>query len=150
MATILFYEKPGCMNNARQKTILKRSGHSVEAINLLEYPWTKKELEKYLGETSVADCFNPAAPAIKSGELDTHGLTREEALTIMIQEPLLIRRPLMKIGNHHLQGFDTAALRNIISLSSDENAEDADRTINLSDMNSCPHNNTFTCIKQED
>ncbi|NTV04961.1 MAG: arsenate reductase family protein [Chlorobiaceae bacterium] len=150
MAIILFYEKPGCMNNARQKSMLELSGHTVEAINLLEYPWTNKELDKYLGEKPVAECFNPAAPAVKSGKLDTLAFTKEEAIAIMIHEPLLIRRPLIKIGNHHLQGFDTTALRKIISLNSDKGTEDAGITININDINSCPHNNTFSCIKQED
>lgn len=67
MATILFYEKPGCKNNTRQKAMLELSGHEVEAVNLLEYSWSKEELEEYLGEKPVAECFNPAAPAIKSG-----------------------------------------------------------------------------------
>ncbi len=88
--------------------MLELSGHTVEAVNLLEYPWTKKELEKYLGEKPVAECFNPAAPAIKSGETRYTCASQEKRQShIMIQEPLLIKRPLIKIGNHHLQGFDT-------------------------------------------
>ena len=35
MATIVFYEKPGCGNNTKQKVWLAASGHTVLAKNLL-------------------------------------------------------------------------------------------------------------------
>ena len=151
MATILFYEKPGCKNNTRQKAMLELSGHDVEAVNLLEYSWSKEELEEYLGEKPVVECFNPAAPAIKSGELNPLRLTKEDAISIMIREPLLIKRPLMKIGNHYLQGFDTTELRNLISFDAVDGAENVIKSFKMSDMDSCPHNNNsnFSCKNPE-
>jgi nitrogenase-associated protein len=151
MATVLFYEKPGCGNNTRQKAMLELSGHSVEAVNLLEYSWSKEELEEFLGEKSVAECFNPAAPAIKSGKINPLEFTKEEAIAIMIQEPLLIKRPLMKIGTLHIQGFDITTLKNLISLDPVQGAEDAIKSFKMSDMNSCPHNNNnnFSCKNPE-
>ncbi|WP_217995184.1 hypothetical protein [Methylogaea oryzae] len=35
MATVLFWEKPGCVNNARQKRLLQEAGHTVLARDLL-------------------------------------------------------------------------------------------------------------------
>jgi len=35
MATVIFYEKPGCGNNTKQKVWLAASGHTVLAKNLL-------------------------------------------------------------------------------------------------------------------
>jgi arsenate reductase len=149
MATVLFYEKPGCRNNIRQRAILEHAGHVVETVNLLEYKWSEEELEKYLGNKPAAECFNPAAPAIKSGEINPLGFTREEAIASMIREPLLIKRPLMKIGNHHIQGFDQAVLKKLISLDPVDGAEDVVKSFKMSDMNACPHNNNFSCINQE-
>jgi nitrogenase-associated protein len=149
MATILFYEKPGCKNNIRQKAMLELSGHKVEAVNLLEYPWSKEELEEYLGEKPVAECFNPAAPAIKSGEINPLDFTRNEAIALMLQEPLLIKRPLIKIGSHRFQGFDTSALRHLISLEPVHGAEEVIKSFKMSDMNSCPHNINFSCTNKE-
>jgi arsenate reductase (glutaredoxin) len=151
MATVLFYEKPGCRNNIRQKSMLELSGHVVEAVDLLQYSWSKEELEEFLGEKPVAECFNPAAPAIKSGELNPSGFTKEEAIAIMIQEPLLIKRPLMKIGSHYIQGFDTTALRNLIRFDAVDGAENVIKSFKMSDMDSCPHNNNnnFSCKNPE-
>jgi arsenate reductase (glutaredoxin) len=152
MATVLFYEKPGCSNNTRQKAMLELSGHCVESVNLLEYPWSKEELEEFLGEKSVAECFNPAAPAITSGKLNPLEFTKEEAIAMMIQEPLLIKRPLMKIGTLHIQGFDITTLRNLISLEPVQGAEEVIKSFKMSDMNACPHknNNNFSCKNPEE
>jgi len=149
METILFYEKPGCQNNIRQKKILELSGHVVEAVNLLEHPWTKEELDRYLGKKPVADCFNPAAPAIKSGLVNPFDFTKEEALEAMIKEPLLIKRPLLKIGKHCIQGFDTAILENLINLKPVQGAENIVEKLDITDLNSCPHIDNSSCINQE-
>jgi arsenate reductase (glutaredoxin) len=145
MATILFFEKPGCQNNIRQKAILERSGHIVEAINLLEHQWSTGELEDYLGDKPIEQCFNPAAPTIKSGKLNPLDFTKEEAMLLMIENPLLIKRPLLQIGKHRLQGFDTTALREVIELAEVE-VKPIDASFGMTDMNSCPHSNSNSCI----
>ncbi len=149
MADILFYEKPGCINNTRQKAILVQSGHVLETVNLLEHAWSKEELEKYLGEKPVVECFNPAAPAIKSGELNPMEFTKEEAIARMILEPLLIKRPLMKIGIHYIQGFDITVLNKLIDLDPAQGTADEKNIFNMNGMNACPHDNNLSCTKPE-
>ncbi len=147
MSTIVFFEKPGCQTNSRQKAVLELAGHAVEARNLLDYPWTKAELELYFGEKPVAECFNPAAPSIKSGAVDPHLFTREEALDMMIETPLLIKRPLMKVEGHCIQGFETSTLKTIISLDPLEGAAGVMNSFMMSDLSSCPHGSGISCIQ---
>ena len=45
MATITFYEKPGCINNTRQKKLLEAAGHQVVAKNLLTEIKATSDLE---------------------------------------------------------------------------------------------------------
>ena len=54
MARITFWEKPGCSGNARQKEILRASGHALEVRNLLTGPWTVAELSRFFGQRPVA------------------------------------------------------------------------------------------------
>ncbi|NTW63717.1 MAG: arsenate reductase family protein [Chlorobiaceae bacterium] len=145
MASILFFEKPGCQNNTRQKAWLELSGHTVEAINILEYPWSKEELSLYLGENPVSACFNPAAPAVKTGTISPDLFNREDALEAMVKNPILIRRPLLKTGNHYLQGFDTAVLRTIITLAPVPGAEKVVESFIMSDFNNCANSGTLSC-----
>jgi len=104
--TVIFYEKPGCGNNARQKLWLEAAGHTVIGRNLLTEKWTEARLRPFFGNLPVADWFNRAAPRIKSGEVQPQKHDEAGALAMMVVEPLLIRRPLMEIFGSCICGFD--------------------------------------------
>lgn len=118
MTHILFYEKPGCGGNARQRSALEAAGHTLERRNLLTAHWTADALLAFLAPLPVADWFNRAAPRVKSGEVLPERLDRAAALQLLLQEPLLIRRPLMQRSDNqscHV-GFDTAAVHAWVGL----------------------------------
>lgn len=123
MANIIFWEKPGCQGNHRQKEILIASGHELEVRDLLTESWNPEILSLFFGELPLDDCFNPTNPRIKSGELVPAEITRQEALEMMTTEPLLIVRPLMQVGHQRLAGFDVGQVHNWIGLSLDSVGE---------------------------
>ncbi|WP_108259046.1 thioredoxin domain-containing protein [Mangrovicoccus ximenensis] len=90
MANITFFEKPGCISNARQKRLLENSGHQLPIANLLAQPWTPATLRPFFGAMPVAAWFNAAAPAIRSGRV------RPEALD--------------QVGGSRRAGFDPAEI----------------------------------------
>ncbi|MBT9612038.1 MAG: hypothetical protein IV108_02095, partial [Burkholderiales bacterium] len=96
MTALIFYEKPGCANNARQKRILLDAGHEVVARDLLSEPWTAHRLLAFFDGLPVADWFNRAAPQVTSGEIDPVRIDADSALDMMLSNPLLIRRPLIE------------------------------------------------------
>jgi nitrogenase-associated protein len=110
MSTITFYEKPGCKGNLRQKTLLAAAGHTVQAKSLKAETWTADRLLQFVGSLPITAWFNPAAPAIKAGEIVPASLTAEQALDLLLANPLLIRRPLMEVGAERMVGFDPAAV----------------------------------------
>jgi nitrogenase-associated protein len=112
MTHIVFYEKPGCGGNARQRSALLAAGHTLDRRNLLTAHWKAESLLAFLAPLPVTDWFNRAAPRVKSGEVQPEALDAGAALALLLQEPLLIRRPLMqRIDNHSRHvGFETAAV----------------------------------------
>ena len=106
MATILFYQKPGCGTNARQIRALQSAGHQVIARNLLIEPWTAERLLTFFGATPVTSWFNPAAPRVKSGEVKPAEIDGADAIALMLGDPLLIRRPLIEADGARCAGFD--------------------------------------------
>jgi nitrogenase-associated protein len=116
MAKVIFYEKPGCGGNARQKALLVASGHDVEPRNLLAEPWTAATLRLFFGARPVPEWFDGASPRIKSGEIRPSELSEEAALALMIEDPLLIRRPLMQVGDRSEAGFDAVKVAAWIGL----------------------------------
>jgi nitrogenase-associated protein len=96
MSSVLFFEKPGCLSNGRQKALLRSLGHHLRVRNLLSEPWTAERLRPFFGALPVSDWFNPTAPRIKQREVVPATLDETTALALMIDDPLLIRRPLIE------------------------------------------------------
>ena len=123
MAKVIFWEKPGCKGNAKQKEILFASGHELDVRNLLTEAWTEEALAAFFGKRPVAEWFNPTNPQVKSGEIVPAQVTAEDALRMMVAEPLLIVRPLMQVGNERLAGFQVEQVHNWIGLQLDSVGE---------------------------
>lgn len=118
MTQLVFFEKPGCGGNARQRALLQGAGHTLERRNLLTAHWTRERLLDFFAPLPVALWFNRAAPRVKSGEIVPGQLDAEAALALLLAEPLLIRRPLMQRldSGARLVGFDTAEVERFVGL----------------------------------
>jgi nitrogenase-associated protein len=129
MATVYFYEKPGCVNNTRQKLLLVAAGHKVIANNILNEDWQAERLRPFFGGKPVREWFNYSAPVIKHGEVKPDQLTDQQALALMRENPILIRRPLMQVGDCFMAGFDQQLVDSWLGLKESEAAQD---------METCP------------
>jgi len=139
MATVIFYEKPGCINNTKQKALLKAAGHEVQAYNLLTASWTVESLRLFFGERPVSEWFNRTAPLVKSGAVVPEQMDAEAALDLMVREPLLIRRPLIQVGDRREVGFDIEAIDTWIGLKAvDEEQKAISQNLMSQDLQTCP------------
>ena len=116
MNLVLFYEKPGCATNARQKKLLSDAGCMLIVQNLLELSMTQDELLTYLEPRPVSEWFNPNAPSVKSGEIDPQGYSAETALPLLLQNPILIHRPLISVNGQRMCGFDAAKIGALLNM----------------------------------
>ena len=135
MVQVIFYEKPGCINNTKQKALLKAAGHEVIAYNLLKTPWTVSSLRPFFGDLPITQWFNKTAPLVKSGQVVPENLDSKTALQLMTTNPLLIRRPLIQVGNTYQVGFNRDKIDAWIGLASPNILED---------LETCPQNSRKT------
>jgi len=133
MATVIFYQKPGCGTNARQKRALEMAGHTVIAKDLLAERWTAESLLGFFRSTPVSSWFNAAAPRVKSGEVDPINIDAATALALMVDDPLLIRRPLVEMDAQRCAGFDREPVTSLLSERND-----------ITDMQGCTRQNLST------
>lgn len=103
---MIFYEKTGCKGNARQQALLQAHGYSLDIKSMLDEPWTQETLRPFFGDLPVAQWFNDKAPAIKDGTVDPTSFDADSALDIMLEQPILIRRPLIEHDGKKYCGFD--------------------------------------------
>ncbi|BDA40020.1 ArsC/Spx/MgsR family protein [Candidatus Atelocyanobacterium thalassae] len=135
MAKIIFYEKPGCRNNTKQKNLLIAAGHELDVKNILTESWTIDKLYLFFKDLPQTLWFNHSAPRIKSGEIIPKNFTNADGrniLELMVADPLLIRRPLIQVGQTYNAGFEQDTINNWIGLnpiqSSAEDLETCPRT----------------------
>jgi nitrogenase-associated protein len=91
---------------------------------LLAEKWTAERLRAFFGDLPVAKWFNPAAPKVKSGEVDPATFDADSALSLMLAEPLFIRRPLMEVNGELRAGFDAKAVDAWIGLNDSQPKEE--------------------------
>ena len=132
MATVEFYEKPGCIGNAKQKALLQKAGHHLHVHNLLTETWTPAQLRPFFGDLPIVKWFNPTAPPITAGEINPEHVSADQALSLMVRQPILIRRPLLRVEDRCAAGFDLTEVDAWIGL-----APNSDLT---QDIQTCPVN----------
>ncbi|SDG84763.1 hypothetical protein SAMN05216338_1003188 [Bradyrhizobium sp. Rc2d] len=135
MATIIFYQKPGCATNARQIQALKSAGHNVIAQDILKKPWDAEELRGFFGNMPVGSWFNRAAPRIKSGEVNPDTIDAASALALMVGDPLLIRRPLIDVDGARCAGLDHEP---VLSLLGRKTQDDLEGCLHEANRTRCP------------
>lgn len=123
MTEVVFYEKRGCVNNARQKALLQALGHEVRARDLLTEAWTTTRLAAFFVGRPVSAWFNESAPRVKSGEVLPGRVDAGQALCLMMADPLLIRRPLLETPFGCAAGFDDNPVTRELGVGSADSAD---------------------------
>lgn len=67
---------------------------------------SRELLERLIDEKHLADFVNTRSPAYKERGLDVNKLTKKQAIDLMLEEPNLMRRPLLLSGRKAVFGFD--------------------------------------------
>ena len=114
MKMVIFYEKPGCATNAKQKKSLRDAGCMVIERNLLEHGMTMDALYAFMQEKPHTQWFNQSAPDIKNGVIVPALMNPDEALQTLMRDPILIKRPLMVVGGTKLCGFEQKRVEALI------------------------------------
>jgi nitrogenase-associated protein len=150
MARVIFYSKPGCKGGVKQKVVLTAAGHDVVAYDILKEPWTVERLRSFFGDRPVAEWFNLSSPKVKSGEVVPEKLDAQTALQLMLRDPLLIRRPLMEVGNRREVGFDVEKLDAWIGLKPlDESLKAVSESLTSQNLQGCGHGHSHEHHHQE-
>jgi arsenate reductase-like glutaredoxin family protein len=66
--------------------------------DLAKEPPSRALLERLIDESHLADFVNTRSPAYKERGLDVTTMTKKQAIDLMMEEPNLIKRPLVMRG----------------------------------------------------
>lgn len=77
--------------------------------DLAKEPPSRELLEKLIDDADPASFLSKRSPAYKERNLGTRKLTRKQVIDLMLEDPNLIRRPLVvRDPRRAVFGFDTA------------------------------------------
>ena len=77
-------------------------------------PFTRAEIEELLHGKPASEMFNFRSPSFKQMGLERNTLTDKELIDLMLKEPRLVRRPVVRIGGKVYFSADRSVLENVI------------------------------------
>jgi len=77
-------------------------------------PFTRQEIKALLQSKSASEMFSFKSPSFKALGLDQAKLKDNDLINLMLKEPRLVRRPVVKIGKNVYFGADVKMLEKIV------------------------------------
>ena len=84
---------------------LEGKGVALVKHDLAKEPPSRELLEKLIDEDHLEDFVNTRSPAYKERGLDASKMTKKQAIDLMMEEPNLIRRPIVLAGRKAVFGY---------------------------------------------
>lgn len=91
--------------------MLLQKGLELEERDFFKEPFTEDEIRGLASEAgSISQLFAWRSPSLKQKGLAGRELSEAEMVALMVQEPRLVRRPLVRIGGCLLVGANLKAV----------------------------------------
>ena len=90
--------------------MLLQNGVSLEERDFFKDRFTEKEIRDLAEGVGVPQLFARRSPSLKEMGLADKELSDREMLDLMLKEPRLVRRPLVRIANRLLIGANLKAV----------------------------------------
>jgi Spx/MgsR family transcriptional regulator len=110
-----FYGKKSCITCQKAKAYLEGQSVDFQEIPIETQPPTRAVLERLIDPANVKASLNARSTIYKENNLGKQVPDVKTAITLMLQDPNLIKRPVILKDNGALyQGFDEATLGEFI------------------------------------
>ena len=87
-----------------------QDGVELDERDFFSDRFTEQELRQLIGEREPSEFFSWSSPSFRKMDLKRDTLTGEQLIEMMLNEPRLIRRPLIRVGDDLIVGTDKTAM----------------------------------------
>ena len=94
-----------------------QNGYEVEERDYFKEPFTEGELRDLVaevGEPGVSAMFASRSPSLKKMGLTAAELSDDRKVSLMLEEPRLVRRPIVRLGDRLIIGASVKAITEAI------------------------------------
>lgn len=88
------------------------------AVNERDYfkePFSEAEIREMAGIAGIDQIFARRSPSLKQMGLAGQELSEDEMVRLMLQEPKLVRRPMMKVGGQLFVGGGASVMESVVA-----------------------------------
>lgn len=114
---VRIFHNPRCSKSRQTMDILKNNDVDVAIVEYLKTPPNCAELDELLGMLGIEprDLMRKHEKPYKENNLDNPELTREQLVQAMVDNPILIERPIVISGNKAIIGRPPEKVLDILS-----------------------------------
>jgi arsenate reductase (glutaredoxin) len=106
VAKLPFYTKPSCTTCRNARSFIEEAGVELEPIDINLHPPSRAFLEEHVDDQRFLDFVSTRSPVFKTRPFPT---SKQEAIDLMLEQPNLIKRPVLIRGQQVIFGFDKRA-----------------------------------------
>ena len=79
-----------------------------------QHPFTENELREIIGSDPIEPFLNTRTPLYRERNMKLKPPSKDEAITLMLKDPNLLKRPVIIKGKQKLTGFNEIALKKLL------------------------------------
>lgn len=117
--TVTIYHNPRCSKSRQTLQLLRENGVETKVVEYLETPPANDQLEHLLDLLGLEprELMRTGEAAYRENNLDDESLSREQLISAMIENPILIERPIVVADGRARIGRPPECVLEIVSSS---------------------------------
>jgi Spx/MgsR family transcriptional regulator len=104
--SVKFLQKSTCATCRKARRFLKKRGFHIYYRDLVKDRLSAAELQKLIGRHDHEEFLNPRCGIFRKKKMREKPPSRREAISLMVKNPDLIRRPVIVAGGRVVIGYD--------------------------------------------
>jgi len=116
MAEVTIYHKPTCSKSRQGVKFLEEKGIDFEIVKYYDKPFSKNKLKTLLKKMNMipSDLLRKREKLYKELDFKNKKYTRDQILTLMVENPNLIERPIVEKGGKAVLARPTENIEKLI------------------------------------
>ena len=100
------FTKSTCSKCERARSYFREHETAFHERDMLKEPFTREELEAVIGDRPASQFLNPRSSIYKESGWAENPPSHEESIRLMLDDPNLIQRPIVRQGDTYVFGPD--------------------------------------------
>ncbi|MBN8250397.1 Spx/MgsR family RNA polymerase-binding regulatory protein [Priestia flexa] len=116
MESVMFYTYPSCTSCRKTKKWLVKQEVNFNERHLFRETPTYEEMLELLSMTTegIDEILAKRSQEYKNLDVDVESMTLSEVVHLLMEQPRLLRRPILTDGKKLVVGYNESALKNLV------------------------------------